>query len=68
MRTSRHPAFGHPSPVEPEIRQIVILHDVLFGFQALFAGAFSLRFPARGLEIREMPRALYFKVSVPAGD
>src|SRR5438128_3445433 len=32
--------------IEAEVEQIVVLDDVLFGFQALFAGAFGLGFAA----------------------
>src|SRR6185503_18221897 len=35
--------------VEPEVDQIVVLHDVRFGFQAQFAGSFGLRL-ATGLD------------------
>ena len=47
-RISRLPPWDDPdaetaktSLVEPEVGQVVVLHDVLLGFQTLFAGAFG---------------------------
>ena len=39
--------------VEPEVGQVVVLHDVWLRLQPYFAGALGLRFAARLDEIRK---------------
>src|SRR5690348_12543303 len=36
---------------EPEVHHVAILHHILFGFEALLAGAFCLRFTPGGSEV-----------------
>ncbi|MGA3283015.1 MAG: hypothetical protein ABSD57_00975 [Verrucomicrobiota bacterium] len=42
--------------VEPEVRQIVVLHDVLLRFQPHFVGALGLGFATRRDEIHRTTR------------